>query len=106
MKKIYAFDFDGTLAKTDYPTILEPNHSVIEYAKGLRNEGHTLILYTCRHDKELDEAVEFCKAHGLTFDFINENVPENIEKYGDCRKIYADVYIDDHARGIEFIQSL
>ncbi len=104
MKKIIAFDFDGTLAKTDYPTILEPKHEVIEAAKRLKENGNTIILYTCRHDADLDAAIEFCAEHGLVFDYVNENVPENIEKFGDCRKIFADLYIDDRARPVEFIE--
>ena len=36
--------------------------------------------------------------HGLKFDAVNENLPEMIEWHGnDCRKIFADVYIDDKA---------
>ena len=36
--------------------------------------------------------------HGLEFDAVNENLPEMIEWYGnDCRKVFADVYIDDKA---------
>ena len=61
-------------------------------------EGNViLILYTCRSGRDLKIATDFCKGIGLKFDYINENVKENIEKYGDTRKIYADVYIDDHA---------
>ena len=33
---------------------------------------------------------------GLEFDAVNENLPEINELFGgDCRKIYADVYLDD-----------
>lgn len=46
----------------------------------------------------LEEAVEWCKAHGLTFDAVNANLPELIDLYkNDCRKINADIYIDDKA---------
>ena len=40
-----------------------------------------------------DEYKDVC---GLEFDFVNENVPELVEKYGDSRKIAAHYYIDDH----------
>ena len=41
---------------------------------------------------------KWCKEHGLEFDYINENVPENVEKWGnDSRKIFAHEYIDDKA---------
>lgn len=43
-------------------------------------------------------AVEWCKARGLTFDTVNANLPELIDLYkNDCRKINADIYIDDKA---------
>lgn len=42
-------------------------------------------------------ALQWCYAHGLDFDAVNDNLPAHIEKYGNnCRKVYADVYIDDH----------
>jgi hypothetical protein len=97
---IIAVDFDGTLAVTDYPTIIKPIKYVIKFCKMVKHNGHTLILWTCRHGKELDEAVEWCKEQGLTFDYINENPPDKIAIYGDCRKVYADLYIDDHARSL------
>jgi hypothetical protein len=93
---IIAVDFDGTLAVTDYPTIVRPIRQVIYYCKEKRKQGHTLILWTCREGKVLDEAVQWCKEQGLEFDYINENPPERVAIFGDCRKVYADVYIDDH----------
>lgn len=96
-RKISAFDFDMTLAVTEYPKIIEPIKPVIAYLKQRKAEGRIIILNTCRHDKELAEAVEWCKSQGIEFDYVNENVPELIEKFGDCRKIFADEYIDDKA---------
>lgn len=93
---IIAVDFDGTLAITDYPKIIQPITKVIEFCKNYQARGHTLILWTCRHGKELEEAVEWCKEQGLIFDYINENPPDRIAIYGDCRKVYADIYLDDH----------
>lgn len=92
---IIAVDFDNTLAFTDYPDIRAPNRPVIDYIKARKLAGDTIILYTCRHDKELAEAVEWCRQQGIEFNYINENVPELIEMYGDSRKIAADIYIDD-----------
>lgn len=93
---IIAVDFDGTLAVTDYPKIIEPISEVIYFCKRRKAVGDTLTLWTCRHGKELAEAVEWCKEQGLEFDYINENPPDRIAIYGDCRKVYADMYIDDH----------
>lgn len=98
-KVIYAVDFDGTLCKSIYPGIGEPNTSLINYLKRKRSKGNTiLILWTCRCDERLKEAVAWCRRFGLKFDYVNENAPEMIEKHGsDTRKIFADVYIDDKA---------
>lgn len=90
-----AVDFDGTLALTKFPKILGPNNRVLDFCKRLKASGHTLILYTCRSGESLDAAVEWCKEQGLTFDYVNENVPEKVAIFGDSRKIYADIYLDD-----------
>lgn len=93
---VFAIDFDGTLAVTDYPTIVKPIDSVVKHCINLRSNGNKLILNTCRTGKELDEAVEWCKLQGIEFDAINENLQSRIIEFGgDCRKISADYYIDD-----------
>lgn len=93
---IIAVDFDGTLAFTEYPKILSPITKVVNYCKSRKSMGDTLILWTCRHGKELDEAIEWCEFLGLTFDYVNESPPDRVDKYGDSRKVYADIYLDDH----------
>lgn len=97
-RKIYAVDFDGTLAKTRFPEIISPNIPVFMLCKEIKRRGDILILWTCRCDKDLDEAVQYCKKYGLEFDYINENTPDNVIKWGnDSRKIFANEYIDDKA---------
>jgi hypothetical protein len=93
---IYAIDFDGTLCINEYPNIGQPIYKTIIFCKERKAEGHKLILWTCRSGKYLDEAVAWCKEQGLTFDAVNENLPEMIELFdNDCRKVFADYYIDD-----------
>lgn len=93
---IYAVDFDGTLCESVFPGIGPPNKALIQHLVKRRNQGNKIILWTCRCGKRLKEAVEWCGKYGLEFDAVNENLPEIIERYGnDCRKIFADVYIDD-----------
>ena len=101
--KIYAIDFDGTLCKACYPDIGEPNLELIEYLKMQKLYGNKIILWTCRANKQLAEAVEWCKNKGLIFDAINSNLTETISAWtdGESRKIYADVYIDDKAVSLE-----
>lgn len=93
---IISFDFDGTLAVTDYPAIIKPRRRILSYAKRMKRKGNIIILNTCRHGMALIDALAWCFDNGLIFDYVNENDPEQIKKYGDCRKIYADKYIDDH----------
>lgn len=96
--EIYAVDFDGTLCENKYPEIGEPNKKLIEYLKQKQDKGVKLILWTCRVEERLYEAIDWSKKHGLIFDFINENDPSAIEAFGgDTRKIFAHRYIDDNA---------
>ena len=94
--KIIAVDFDGTLCKSNWPNIGEPNNHVIVYIKKEQKQGARIILWTCRVGDMLDEAVKWCSEQGLIFDAVNENLPEIIEQFGsDSRKIFANEYIDD-----------
>lgn len=99
-KPIIAIDFDGTLCENRYPEIGRPNRELIRYIINKRKNGSKIILWTCRKDELLDNAVNWCKEHGLEFDAVNENLPEIIEEFGsDTRKIFANMYIDDRAYG-------
>jgi hypothetical protein len=71
---------------------------LIGYLQVEQRNGAKLILWTCRTGALLDAAVSWCKDEGLTFDAVNENLPEIIEAFGsDTRKIFANEYIDDLA---------
>ena len=97
--KIIAVDFDGTLCEDAYPHCGAPNLKLIEYLKQQQCFGNKIILWTCRTDETLDIAVKWCyEEHGLVFDAINDNLPGVVAIYGGSnpRKIYADIYIDDH----------
>lgn len=96
MNKIIAVDFDGTLCVNKWPEIGRPNARLIQNLILSKDEGHKIILWTCRTGELLDKAIKWCENKGLVFDAINENVPEAIERFGgDCRKVYADIYLDD-----------
>ena len=93
---IYAVDFDGTLCTNAWPDIGEPNIAFIRHFRELREQGHKLILWTCREGEMLQKAIDGCAESGLGFDAHTENLPELTELYGnDCRKIGADYYCDD-----------
>jgi len=95
---IIAVDFDGTLCFDQYPNIGEPRQFVIDFIKDQQKKGAKIILNTCRSGKYELEAVVWCMELGIRFDAVNKNLPEQIAKYnGDCRKIFADIYLDDKA---------
>lgn len=97
LPKIIAVDFDGTLVEDKWPEIGKPNKEMFEFLKYLQKEHNIkLILWTSRTDRHLINAIEFCKAQGMEFDAINENLPEVKALTGrDTRKVYADIYLDD-----------
>lgn len=95
---IIAVDFDGTLCYSNWPELGEPNRPLIEYLRAQQKSGNKLILWTCRAGEALEKAVSWCKDQDLTFDAVNDNLPEVIEMYGNnSRKITCDYYIDDKA---------
>lgn len=95
-KMILAIDFDGTIAQTQYPHIEKANERLIDFLKVWQETGNIVILNTCRHDDDLMDACSYLyDNYNFIFDYVNENVPELIEKYGDTRKIAADIYVDD-----------
>ena len=95
---IIAVDFDGTLCEDKYPDIGRARADVIAELKDRQRKGDWIILWTCRHGKELGDAVVWCINYGLLFDGVNENHPDLIAVYGDTRKVFADEYWDDKAR--------
>lgn len=101
MNEIYAVDFDGTLNTAEYPKLGEPNAELFQFLVKRQKSGDKIILWTCREGKLLQEAVIYCRANGLEFDAINDNIQENKKKYkNNCRKVYADYYIDDRNKMI------
>ena len=96
--KIIAVDCDGTLFENEFPELGEPNRLLFQYLITMQEFGAKIILWTCRVDDKLIEVVEACTSIGLTFDAVNENLPDIIEQFGsDSRKIFAHEYIDDRA---------
>lgn len=94
------------MCEDKFPDIGTPNYEVISMVKDLIDSGHEVILWTTRNGNELTAAVDWCGALGLHFCNVNGPAPSNEAKYRDkyptpSRKIYADVYIDDH--NLEFV---
>ena len=94
-----AIDFDGTIVEDAYPKIGKPNLFAFETLKKLQQDGHRLILWTYRHGKTLQEAVDFCKENGLEFYAVNNSFPNEVYDPNKSRKINADLFIDDRNVG-------
>ena len=98
MRKVIAIDFDGCLCEDLYPDIGAPCWPVINRAKQRQKDGWALVLWTCRIGEQLEAAIAACAEWGLSFDAVNENLPEWREAYGNnTRKIGATEYWDDKA---------
>ena len=94
-----AVDFDGTIVEHKYPAIGKELLFAFETLRELQKKNHQLILWTFRHGKELDEAVDFCRERGVEFYAVNRNYPEEEYDGSVSRKIDADLYIDDRNLG-------
>lgn len=97
---IFGIDFDGTIVEANYPSIgaLKPNAKKI--INQLFDEGHDIVINTCRAGIFEGEAYKFLNENGIKYTFVNSNLPRLIEEFKqDCRKISADVYIDDKQLG-------
>lgn len=96
---IIAIDFDGTIVEHRYPFIGKIRPFAFETMEALQIKGHRLILWSHRAGAKLEEAVKFCRSHGIEFYAVNKNFPEEIWEGTDSRKILADIYIDDRNLG-------
>lgn len=96
-EKYIAVDFDGTMVIDKFPEIGEENPYAVHVVKRFIRNGNKVILNTCRQGDKLDEAVEWMKQKGIDLYAVNDN-PYARERWGgnDCKKVYADIYIDDH----------
>ena len=97
---IYAIDFDGTIVEEKWPKIGAPKKATINFIRQLRKRGHKWILFTMREGEYLREALDFLAINDLLPDAVNDNLPERVKLWrNNPRKIYADVYVDDHNAG-------
>lgn len=94
---VIGVDFDGTIVKDRFPNIGLPKFLALWTLKRL-SRRHILVLWTCRKDKYLGDAIRWCRKHGIEFDHVNANTFSRIRQYGgDCRKLSCDLLVDDKA---------
>ena len=97
---IIVVDFDGTICKGTYPMIEGEQPAAGDSLRKLHEDGHYIILWTCRNGQPLIDALNWLLEHKIPFDRVNAHEPENLRQYGnDTRKVYADCYIDDRNLG-------
>ena len=100
MNLCIAVDFDGVICESAWPEIGAVKPRIVRALLDAQDAGIDLVLYTCRTAQALADAREICALLGLRFAAVNENLPWRIASYGgDCRKISADLYIEDRAAG-------
>ena len=108
MKKfIIAIDFDGVIAQLNKNWIAgTPNYPgpLVEgadiYIRQLYEDGHQIIIWTCRGGQNLYLAEQYLEEHNIPYNRINDNVDGFYDKFKhNTRKVHADIYIDDNQIG-------
>lgn len=100
LKYAIAIDFDGTIAENAYPGIGKLIPGAKENINRLYQEGAAILINTCRTGSYEGDVENYLRRHGIKYHYINCNMPERIEFFNsDCRKLSADIYIDDKCIG-------
>lgn len=100
-EKVISIDFDGTICDSDYPLLGSRIKGARKYINKLYKEGYGIVINTCRTQMPAADAIEWLDGHGIEYHYFNCNFPHRIYEYGmDCRKISADIYVDDKQVGI------
>lgn len=99
---IVAFDFDLTLAETNFPIILKPKPYAISTIKELKEAGWRVIIFTNREGQHLETVKEWANKWDLEFDAYNNNSALTEEEwrrfnYNDSRKLGFDYIVDDRS---------
>ena len=98
--KVVAIDFDGVIVKEAWPSIGKLLPGAVQAMRRINARGFWIIVHSCRAGKHQDEAIAFLRDKGVPFDAFNANLEHRTSKYGsDCRKMSADVYVDDRNLG-------
>ncbi len=92
-KIIIACDYDDTISpwkmtNTDFKRVFE----VLKFAK---ETGAYIVIFTACKEERYPEITQYCLDNGLEIDGIN-TTPIDLP-YGNNKKIYANIFIDDRA---------
>lgn len=92
---ILSIDFDGTIVENAYPKVGNLINKADYYINRL-HEDCVIIINTCRSGEHEYHAERFLIDNKIKYDWFNHNDPNQLILYNrDCRKISADIYIDD-----------
>lgn len=97
-----AVDLDGVLFEDGaWPVVGNIDYPMVEAVLRVKRRGWAVIFNTCRTGDALNTALLLLYLRaGLKPDYVNENHPDRCDYYGgDCRKISADLYLEDKAVG-------
>lgn len=105
VKVSIAVDFDGTISnEREVGEALTLKEGAKEVLTKWYEEGHKLILWTCRNKEAFSEACMFLIENDMfhLFTAFNDHLRDVLEKYPDAsRKVLADYYIDDRHLGVK-----
>lgn len=93
---VLAIDFDDTICMSNYPELGIQRRDASKYINKLMDSDYGIVINTCREGVPLAKAIIWLFENDIPYHYINCNFPEIIKDYNaDCRKISADMYIDD-----------
>lgn len=102
-----AVDFDGTCVEEDFPRVGKDIFGAVIALKKLIADGHRIILWTCREhsaysgvEDTLQLAIDWFNKKGIPLFGVNGNPDLSLTEFPLCRKMSADIFIDDHGLGI------
>ena len=85
---VLVIDFDGTIVTEEYPKLGKIKPFAKDVINRLREEGHYVIINSCRENEHKEAAERFLIRNDIGYDAFNENLTHLILKYNnDCRKI-------------------
>lgn len=95
-RTVIGLDFDGTVVEDHFPNIGEPLPHAIRVLQRMCDAGMILVLWSCREDDELKDAIQFCANRGINVITPSEYDMMIKGPLHKCRrKVPADYYIDD-----------
>jgi hypothetical protein len=101
-KIIIGVDYDDTISPWKMNNF--DFDSVIKTLKVAKETGAYIVIFTACSEERYPEIISYCQSKGLEIDRINEN-PIDLE-YGNAKKIYANIFIDDRGGILEAIDIL